>query len=52
MTRPSLERTADKASLLSHRVVLSSAEAREEGVKGGPLGVFEVSQMGARSHTH
>ena len=43
-TRLSVERTADKACLLSDRVELSSAEAREEGVQGGPLGVFEPIQ--------
>ena len=40
-TRPSVERTAEKAFLLSDRVSLSSAEAREEGIKGGSVGVFE-----------
>ena len=34
-TRPSVERTADKAFFLSDRVYLSSAEARVEGTKGG-----------------
>jgi hypothetical protein len=51
-TRPSVERTAEKACLLSDRVSLSSAEAREEGIQGGSLGVFEESQVGARSRTH
>ena len=32
--RPSVERTAEKTILLSDRVSLSSAEAREEGVQG------------------
>ena len=43
-TRPSVERTAEKAFLLSDRVSLSSAEAREEGIQGGSLGVFELFQ--------
>ena len=37
-TRPSVERTAKKACLLSDRVLLSSAEARDEGIQGGSLG--------------
>ena len=36
-TRPSVERTADKAFLLSDRLELSSAEARVEEIKGGSL---------------
>ena len=52
MTRPSGERTADKAFLLADRVQLSSAEARVEETKGGSVGVFEATQVGARSHTH
>jgi hypothetical protein len=51
-TRPSVERTAEKAFLLSDRVSLSSAEAREEGIQGGSVGVFEATQVGARSPTH
>ncbi len=39
-TRPSVERTAEKAFLLSDRVELSSAEARVEEIVGGSLGVF------------
>ena len=39
-TRPSVGRTAKKDFLLSDRVEFSSAEAREEGIKGGSLGVF------------
>ena len=39
-TRPYVERTAEKAFLLSDRVSLSSAEAREEGIQGGSLRVF------------
>ena len=34
-TRPSVERTTDKAFLLSDRVELSSAKARVEGIRGG-----------------
>ena len=48
-TRPSVERTAEKAFLLSDRVSLSSAEAREEGIQGGSLGVFEIDQKGTVS---
>ena len=51
-THPSVQRTAGKAFLLSDRVLLSSAEAREEGIQGGPRGVFEAAQLGARSPTH
>ena len=51
-TRPSVERTAEKACLLSDRVSLSSAKAREEGIQGGSLGVFELDQKGTVSHTH
>ena len=47
-TRPSVKRTAEKAFLLSDRVELSSAEAREEGIQGGSLGVFEATH-GARA---
>ena len=39
-TRPSVERTADKASSLSDRVQLSCAEGRVEGIVGGSVGVF------------
>ena len=39
-TRPSVERTAEKAFMLSDRVQLSSAEARVEEIKGGSVGVF------------
>jgi hypothetical protein len=37
MTRPSVERTAEKALVLSDRVELSSAEARVEEIKGGSV---------------
>ena len=50
-TRPSVERTSDKASLLSDRTELSPAEARVEGIVGGSVGVFELSQS-ARARTH
>ena len=51
-TRPSVERTAKKACLLLDRVSLSSAEAREEGIQGGSVGVFELIQKDrARTHT-
>jgi len=43
-TRPSVEKTADKAFLLSDRVQLSSAEARVKEMKGGSVGVFELNQ--------
>ena len=49
-TRRSVEGTAEKAFLLSDRASLSSAEAREEGIQGGPLGVGEG--MRHRSHAH
>jgi len=39
-TRPSVERTAEKAFLLPDRVLLSSAEARVEGIVGDSAGVF------------
>ena len=51
-TRPSVERTAEKAFLLSDRVSLSSAEAREEGIQGGSLGVGEGIPIGCHAHTH
>ena len=38
-----VEETAEKAFMLSDRVLLSSAEAREEGIMGGSVGVFELS---------
>jgi hypothetical protein len=50
-TRPSVERTAEKAFMLSDRVELSSAEARVEGIVGGSVGVFELSHP-ARARTH
>ena len=50
-TRPSVKRTADEASLLADRIELSSAEARVEGIVGGSVGVFELSQS-ARARTH
>jgi hypothetical protein len=43
-TRRSVEGTAEKAFLLSDRVELSSAEAREEGIQGGSVGVLELIQ--------
>ena len=46
-----LERTAEKAVMLSDRVELSSAEARVEEIKGGSVGVFELSHP-ARARTH
>ena len=52
-TRPSVERTAEKASLLSDRVSLSSAEAREEGIQIGSNGAFGGIPVGdhARKRT-
>ena len=38
-TRPSVERTAEKALLLSDRVQLSSAKTRVEGIQCGSVGV-------------
>ena len=35
-----VERTAEKAVMLSDRVQLSSAEARVKGIVGGSVGVF------------
>jgi hypothetical protein len=49
-TRPSPERTAGKAFLLSDRVSLSSAEARVEGRKGGSVGVGEGTPTGVHAH--
>ena len=54
-TRPSPERTAGKAFLLSDRVslstVVSSAEARVEGRKGGSVGVGEgTPTSGVHAH--
>ena len=46
-----VERTAEKAFMLSDRVELSSAEARVEGIVGGSVGVFELSQGPALAHT-
>jgi WD40 repeat protein len=46
-TRPSVERTAEKAFLLSGRVKLSSVQARAEGIKGGSLGVGEGIPTGS-----
>ena len=40
-TRPSVERTAERALMLLDRVKLSSAKARVEGIKGGSVGVGE-----------
>ena len=40
-TRPSIYRTADKASLLSDRVYLSHAEACVKEIVGGSVGVGE-----------
>ena len=36
--------------MLSDRVELSSAEARVEEIKGGSVGVFEVSQSAALAY--
>ena len=44
-TRPSVERTAEKAFLLSDRVSLSSAEAREEGIQGGSTDRVHLRQL-------
>jgi len=41
-----VERTAEKASILSDRVWLSSAEARVEGRVGGSVGVGEGIPLG------
>ena len=38
--------------MFSDRVLLSSAEARVEEIKGGSVEVFEAAQVGARSPTH
>jgi hypothetical protein len=38
--------------LLSDRVSLSSAEAREEGIQGGSLGMFELIQRISHSRMH
>ena len=47
-----VERTAEKAVMLSDRVSLSSAEARVEEIKGGSVGVFDFSHPAcARTHT-
>ena len=51
-----VERTAEKAFMLSDRVQLSSAEAREEArveeIVGGSVGVLELIQKDlARTHT-
>ena len=47
-----VERTAEKAVMLSDRVELSSAEARVEEIQGGSVGVFELSHPArARAHT-
>ena len=51
-TRPSVERTAEKAFLLSDRVSLFSAEAREEGIKGGSIGVGEGMRYRSHAHLH
>ena len=50
-TRPSLERTADKASLLSDRVKLFRAEARVKGIVGDSVGVFDLIHPD-RARTH
>ena len=44
--RPSVERTAEKAFLLSDRVSLSSAEAREEGIQGGSRNSSRIARFG------
>ena len=46
-----VERTAEKAVMLSDCVELSSAEARVEEIKGGSVGMFELSHP-ARARTH
>ena len=43
-TRPSVERTSEKAFMLSDRVELSMAEARVEKIKGCPVTVVELFQ--------
>jgi hypothetical protein len=48
-TRPPVERTAEKAFLLSDRVLLSSAEAREEGIQGGSVEIGGISRLHVRS---
>ena len=37
--------------MLSDRVLLSSEEARVEEIKGGSVGVFELSQWPGLEHT-
>ena len=39
-----VERTAEKAFMLSDRVLLCSAEARVEEIMGGSVGVVELFQ--------
>ena len=43
-TRPSVERTAEKAFMLSDRVQLSSAETRVKEKVDGSVGVVELFQ--------
>ena len=50
MTRPPVERTAEKAFMLSDRVELSSAEARVEEIKGDSVGVGEGIPAGSHAH--
>ena len=52
MTRPFVEKTVEKAFLLSDRVWPFSAEPHAEGIKSGFVGVLEAAQVGARSHRH
>ena len=52
-TRPSVERTAEKAFMLSDRVWLSSAEARVEKIKGRFVGVKgPLSPLASSSSPH
>ena len=51
MTRPSIERTAEKAFMLSDRIKLSSAEAHVEGIVGGSVGVGEGILTGFHAHS-
>jgi hypothetical protein len=51
-TRPSVERTAQKAFLLPDRFELAGAEASVNGIVSGSVGVFEIIQDRiAPSHT-
>ena len=49
-TRPSVERTAEKAFTLSDRVQLSSAEAPVQAIKAGNAGVGEGIPTGFHAH--